>query len=45
MLLFKFLPPNGKSNYTILVLLGFELEDKNSKLLTLIPNQKETTIY
>lgn len=42
---FKCVPP-GLSNYKILVLSGFDLEEKKSKLLSLalIPNQKETTI-
>ena len=42
---FKCVPP-GLSNYKILVLCGFEFEDKKSKLLSLalIPNQKEATI-
>ena len=36
----------GTSNYKILILSGFDLEDNKAKLLTiaLIPNQKEVTI-
>jgi len=42
---FKCVSP-GLSNYKILVLSGFDLEEKKSKLLSLalIPNQKEATI-
>lgn len=36
----------GLSNYKIIILSGFDLEDKQSKFLSLalIPSQKETTI-
>ena len=42
---FKCVPP-GLTNYKILILSGFDLEDKKAKLLSLalIPNQKEATI-
>ena len=42
---FKCVPP-GMSNYKILVLSGFDMEEKKAKLLALalIPNQKEATI-
>ena len=42
---FKCVPP-GMSNYKILVLSGFDLEDKKAKLLALalIPNQTQSTI-
>ena len=42
---FRCVPP-GMSNYKILILSGFDLEDNKAKLLaiTLIPNQKEVTI-
>ena len=42
---FKCVPP-GMSNYKIIFLSGFDLEDKKAKLLALalIPNQKETNI-
>ena len=38
--------PSGISNYKILILSGFDLEDNKTKLLAiaLIPNQKEVTI-
>ena len=38
--------PPGISNYKILILSGFNLEDNKAKLLAiaLIPNQKEVTI-
>lgn len=42
---FKCVPP-CMTNYKILILSGFDLEDKKAKLLALalIPNQKEATI-